>query len=88
VQVSWRPSSPFDKLRVRTTVGLGSHKILILSLSKEEDFPPLEHLSSTRMQRFFLGLGRAGGRLADNLSQAVRVSRFSFVNTLSASSTV
>ncbi|ACL93814.1 hypothetical protein [Caulobacter vibrioides] len=38
VHASWRPPSPFDKLRVRTTVGLGSHKILILSLSKDEDF--------------------------------------------------
>jgi hypothetical protein len=44
----WRPASPFDKLRVRTTVGLGSlkililssQKILILSLSKDEDFHP------------------------------------------------
>jgi hypothetical protein len=34
------PPSPFDKLRVRTTVGFGSHKILILSLSKDEDFHP------------------------------------------------
>ncbi|OYX05037.1 MAG: hypothetical protein B7Z12_04710 [Caulobacter vibrioides] len=44
----WRPASPFDKLRARTTVGLGSlkililssQKILILSLSKDEDFHP------------------------------------------------
>ena len=36
----WMPPSSFDKLRMRTTVGLGSHKILILSLSKDEDFLP------------------------------------------------
>jgi hypothetical protein len=41
------PSSPFDKLRVRTTVGHGSHKILILSLSKDEDFHPLRRPHST-----------------------------------------
>jgi hypothetical protein len=35
---SWEPSSPFDRLRVRTTISPGSLKILILSLSKDEDF--------------------------------------------------
>jgi hypothetical protein len=34
---SQSPSSPFDTLRVRTTADLSSHKILILSLSKDED---------------------------------------------------
>ncbi|MCY1646394.1 hypothetical protein OVA11_04700 [Caulobacter sp. SL161] len=38
VHASWRPPSPFDELRARTTVGLGSRKILIRSLSKDEDF--------------------------------------------------
>jgi hypothetical protein len=38
---SERPPSPFDKLRVRTTVGVVPHKILILSLSKDEDCHPL-----------------------------------------------
>ncbi len=37
---SQEPPSPFEKLRVRTTFGLGSRKILILSLSKGEDFHP------------------------------------------------
>ncbi len=40
LSTSWEPPSPFDGLRVRTTVGLGSFKILILSLSKDEDFHP------------------------------------------------
>jgi hypothetical protein len=37
-------SSPFDRLRVRTTVRFGSHKILILGLSKDEDFRPEQRL--------------------------------------------
>ncbi|OYW97449.1 MAG: hypothetical protein B7Z12_21610, partial [Caulobacter vibrioides] len=45
-----RPPSPFDKLRVRTTVTLGAHKILFLSLSKDEDFHPRERPHSTRRQ--------------------------------------
>jgi len=43
-------SSPFDKLRVRTTASLGAHKILILSLSKDEDFPPDPRPLSTRIR--------------------------------------
>ncbi|MFY8144247.1 MAG: hypothetical protein ACOVMT_10320, partial [Caulobacter sp.] len=41
------PPSPFDRLRVRTTLESCAHKILILSLSKDEDFAPDLRLHAT-----------------------------------------